>query len=71
MSDDDFADLSYGIDKFLIKMADKYDMNALSVSAITLARLVVLCETVGCGDEFRRLCMSASKITEAKHVGFH
>ena len=60
MTDNEMLELSRKIDDMLLKWADQNRTSALSLSAIVLARSMLLCDAVGSGDDFRKLCFEVS-----------
>jgi hypothetical protein len=52
--------LSYQIDNILIRLAQNNDSTALLLSSVMLARLMLLCDAVGAGSDFRQLCKDVS-----------
>ncbi len=47
LNDKQLEDLSYEIDDFLVKCSNKYKVGTLSLSAVTLARLIRAVEVYG------------------------
>lgn len=60
MDDKQLEDLSYQIDNILIRLAQNNDSTALLLSSVFLARLMLLCDAVGAGSDFRKLCQEVS-----------
>jgi hypothetical protein len=60
MNDDQLLELSVTIDNTLLSLCDKHKTNALSMSAVVMARLMLLCDSVGSGDDMRKLCFEVS-----------
>lgn len=60
MDDAKLEQLSYQIDNILIRLADKNESTALMLSSVMLARLMLLCDAVGAGSDFRKLCQEVS-----------
>ena len=60
MSDDDLIELSRKVDNTLIKWAEQHNVSALSMSAVVMARLLLLCDSLGSGGDFRILCREVS-----------
>ncbi len=60
MDDKQLEDLSYQIDNILIRLAQNNDSTALLLSSVFLARLMLLCDAVGAGSDFRKLCQDVS-----------
>jgi hypothetical protein len=59
LNDKQLEDLSYEIDDFLVKCSNKYKVGNLSLSAVTLARLIRAVETYGERQDFDAIMMSA------------
>lgn len=70
MTDKELEELSYTIDNFMMKMNDKYGASALSLSAVMLARMMLLCDSLGGGKDFRKLCKEVSNPFETAET-FH
>lgn len=49
------AEISNEIDEFLVELATKHKEHPLNLSAIALARLMMLCNTTGCLDQFKQI----------------
>jgi hypothetical protein len=60
VDDKQLEDLSYQIDNILIRLAQNNDSTALLLSSVFLARLMLLCDAVGAGSDFRKLCQDVS-----------
>ena len=56
MTDEDLIALSMKIDGTMITWAEQHKMSALSMSAVMLARMMLLCDSLGSGEDFRTLC---------------
>ena len=52
LNDKQLEDLSYEIDEFLVKCSNKYKVGTLSLSAVTLARLIRAVEAYGDRQDF-------------------
>jgi hypothetical protein len=59
LNDKQLEDLSYEIDDFLVKCSNKYKVGTLSLSAVTLARLIRAVEVYGERQDFDAIMMSA------------
>ena len=59
MNDKQLENLSYEIDDFLVKCSNEYKVGTLSLSAVTLARLIRAVETYGERQDFDAIMMSA------------
>jgi hypothetical protein len=60
MNDDQLIELSVTIDNTILALCDKYKTNALSMSAVMMARMMLLCDSLGAGDDMRKLCHEVS-----------
>jgi hypothetical protein len=60
VDDAKLEELSYQIDNILIRLAQNNESTALMLSSVMLARLMLLCDAVGAGSDFRQLCKEAS-----------
>lgn len=60
MSDDELLEMSVAVDRILIMLAEKNKTSALSLSAVVMARMMLLCDSVGSGNDFRQLCLEVS-----------
>ena len=60
MTDDQLIELSMKIDNTMINWAEQQKTSALSMSAVMLARMMLLCDSVGSGEDFRQLCLEIS-----------
>ncbi len=59
MNDKQLEKLSYEIDNFLVKCSNEYKVGTLSLSAVTLARLIRAVELYGERKEFEAIMLSA------------
>ena len=59
LNDKQLEDLSYEIDDFLVKCSNKYKVGTLSLSAVTLARLIRAVEIYGDRQDFDAIMLSA------------
>lgn len=46
------VEASNEVDEFLLKIATEHNQHPLNISSIVFARLVVLCKSTGCLDQF-------------------
>jgi len=60
MTDDDLIDLSRKIDNTMLKWAEQHKTSALSLSAVMMARMMLLCDSLGSAEDFRQLCWEIS-----------
>ena len=60
MTDDQLIELSMKIDNTMLKWAEQHKASALSMSAVMLARMMLLCDSIGAGEDFRTLCSEIS-----------
>lgn len=59
MDDDKLLKIAYEIDEILAELITKYELDALLVSSIVLARLTRMNVEVDGGEEFKNLMRSA------------
>ena len=55
MEDDKISKLSYEVDDFISLMITKHNMDPLHLGAIMAARIFLVNQHVGSGDDFRKL----------------
>jgi hypothetical protein len=60
VDDEQLLELSVKIDNTLLALSDKYKTSALALSAVVMARMMLLCDAVGAGDDMRKLCHEVS-----------
>jgi len=60
MTDDELIELSRKIDNTMIKLAEQHKTSALSLSAVMMARMMLLCDSLGSAEDFRQLCWEIS-----------
>jgi hypothetical protein len=58
MNDEQLIEISRGVDNYISSLLMKYDMTALSLTAVLLARTMVLNKEAGSADEFTKLLVS-------------
>ena len=68
MDDEKLLELSVAIDNTLLALSDKYKTSALALSAVVMARMMLLCDSVGAGDDMRKLCHEVSGAPMPKPV---
>jgi hypothetical protein len=61
VDDDKMIAMSMVIDKVLLSLADQHSVSALSLSAVVMARAMLLCDAVGSGEDLRQLCTEIAK----------
>lgn len=64
LNDKQLEDLSHEIDEFLVKCSNNYKVNTLTLSAVTLARLIRSVEPFGDRQNFDAIMFSAMKNNE-------
>ena len=62
MTDDTLAKLAYEVDDFITLMLKKYKYDPLILGSCMLARLTLINEHAGSGDDFRLLMANVPKI---------
>ena len=60
MDDNQLLELSVKIDNNMLKWAEQYKASGLAMSAVMLARMMLLCDAIGSGEDFRKLCFEIS-----------
>ena len=58
MNDEQLIEISRDVDNYISSLLMKYDMTALSLTAVLLARTMVLNKEAGSADEFIKLLVS-------------
>jgi hypothetical protein len=58
MNDEQLIEISRNVDDYISSLLMKYDMTALSLTAVLLARTMVLNKEAGSADEFTKLLVS-------------
>ena len=58
MTDDQLIEISRNVDEYISSLLMKYDMTALSLTAVLLARAMVLNKEVGSSEDFAKLLVS-------------
>jgi hypothetical protein len=58
MNDAQLIEISRDVDNYISSLLMKYDMTALSLTAVLLARTMVLNKEAGSADEFTKLLVS-------------
>ncbi len=58
MTDDQLIEISRNVDDYISSLLMKYDMTALSLTAVLLARTMVLNKEAGSSDDFVKLLVS-------------
>jgi hypothetical protein len=52
------VEMSNEIDDYMVELATKHKQHPLNLASVFLARLIVLCKTTGCLDEFQKIMES-------------
>jgi len=68
MTDEQLLELSRDVDKILIQLATKYETPALLLSAVMLARIVLLCDECGASEDIRKLLTTVSETPLGKQL---
>jgi hypothetical protein len=72
MTDDQLIELSMKIDNTMLKWAEQHKSSGLAMSAVMLARMMLLCDSIGSGEDFRKLCLEvAGKEIYEQEVSLH
>jgi hypothetical protein len=54
------VEMSNEIDDLMVELATKHKQHPLNLSSVILARLLVLCKTTGCLEDFQKIIESIS-----------
>lgn len=60
LEDKEIVEISQEFDEYMVELATKYKQHPLNLSSIILARLIVLCKTTGCLEDFQKIMESIS-----------
>ena len=71
MTDDTLTKLAYEVDDFIASMVEKHQLDPLTLGSCILARLTLINEHVGSGDDFRELMLNIPKLKPNKVDGVH
>ena len=72
MDDDKLIAMSMVVDRVLLTLADQHSVSALSLSAVVMARAMLLCDSVGSGEDLRQLCIEIAKTpVKEQEVSLH
>jgi hypothetical protein len=58
MNDEKLIEISRGVDTYLYKLLEDYEVTPLSLAAVLLARAMVLNKDAGSSDDFVKLLVS-------------
>ena len=58
MNDEKLIEISRGVDTYLYKLLENYEVTPLSLAAVLLARAMVLNKDAGSSDDFVKLLVS-------------
>ena len=58
MNDEKLIEISRGVDNYLYKLLEDYEVTPLSLAAVLLARTMVLNKDAGSSDDFVKLLVS-------------
>lgn len=58
MNDENLIEISRGVDNFLYKLLEDYEITPLSLAAVLLARAMILNKDAGSSDDFVKLLVS-------------
>ena len=62
MEDDILLKVIYEVDDFIALMVEKHGLDPLTLGSCMLARLTLINEHVGSGDDFRQLMLNVPKL---------
>ena len=72
MDDNQLIELSVKIDTNMLKWAEQYKASGLAMSAVMLARMMLFCDSIGSGEDFRKLCLEiAGREIYEQEVSLH
>lgn len=73
MTDDKVAAIAYGFDNYIANLSTEQGIDVLSLTSILLARLVLINEYAGCGDDFRKILgeVSTERLPRGAAPGIH
>ena len=57
MTDDTLTKLAYEVDDFIASMVEKHHLDPLTLGSCILARLTLINQHVGSGDDFKELLL--------------
>lgn len=55
MTEDKIATIAYHVDEFIVSMAERSEIDPLTLCSIILARIALANDYAGTGEEFRKL----------------
>ena len=58
LNDENLIEISRGVDNYLYKLLEDYEVTPLSLAAVLLARAMVLNKDAGSSDDFVKLLVS-------------
>ena len=58
MNDENLIEISRGVDSFLYKLLEDYEVTPLSLAAVLLARAMIFNKDAGSSDDFVKLLVS-------------
>jgi hypothetical protein len=58
LNDEKLIEISHGVDNYLYKLMEDYEVTPLSLAAVLLARAMVLNKDAGSSDDFVKLLVS-------------
>lgn len=61
MQNDKLSQIAFEVDDILAELVLKYKLDALTLTSIILARLVLTNDFVGSGDDFRKIMANVPK----------
>lgn len=57
MKEDNLAKIAYEVDDFIASMIEKHKLDPLTLGSCIMARLVLINQHVGSGDDFKELLL--------------
>ena len=55
MTDDKLSKLAFEIDDIMVELVNKHNIGPLTLTSVILARLVLMNDFTGSGDDFRKI----------------
>ena len=71
MEDDILLKVIYEVDDFIALMVEKHHLDPLTLGSCILARLTLINEHVGSGEDFRQLMLNVPKLKPNKVEVMH
>jgi len=69
LNDEKLIEISRGVDNYLYKLLEDYEVTPLSLAAVLLARAMVLNKDAGSSDDFVKLLVSVVQNPPEENIG--